>query len=63
MTVDVFIPSAEAGLFGNPFMEFQPGAQLVLPDGRRASVTELLSIEPSGVVVRCEVLDERSTLS
>jgi hypothetical protein len=62
MTVDVFIPAAATGLFGNPLIEFQPGAQLDLPDGRRAKVTAFLRIEPSGVVVRCDALDTRLTL-
>jgi hypothetical protein len=59
MTVDVFIPAATTGLYGNPLIVFQPGAQLDLPDGRRAKVTGILRIEPSGVVVRCEMLDRR----
>jgi hypothetical protein len=63
VTVDVFIPAAAIGLFGNPLIEFQPGAQLELADGRRAKVTGLLRIEPSGFVVRCQVLDTRSAPS
>jgi hypothetical protein len=61
MTVDVFIPAAATGLFGNPLIEFQPGAQLDLPGGRRGEVTRILRIEPSGVVVRCEVVERRLT--
>jgi hypothetical protein len=61
MTVDVFIPAATIGLFGNPLIVFQPGAPLDLPDGRRARVTGILRIESSGVVVSCEVLDRRLT--
>ena len=61
MTVDVFIPAATTGLFGNPLVEFHPGAPLDLPDGRRAKVTAILRIEPSGVVVRCEMLDTGMT--
>jgi hypothetical protein len=61
MTVDVFIPAATIGLFGNPLIVFQSGALLDLPDGRRARVTGIQRIEPSGVVVRCAVLDSRLT--
>jgi hypothetical protein len=61
MTVDVFIPAATTGLFGNPLIEFRPGTRLDLSDGRRAMVTGILRIEPSGVVVRCVVFDRRLT--
>jgi hypothetical protein len=49
MMVDAFISAAMTGLFGDPLIEFQPGAQLELPDGLRAKVTSLISIESPAV--------------
>jgi hypothetical protein len=61
--VDVFIPASTTGLFGNPVIALQPGTQLDLPGRRQAKVTELVRVEQSGCVVRCEVLDAWSTQS
>jgi hypothetical protein len=59
MTVEVFIPAALTDLSMSPLAEFHTGALLSLLGGRVATVKDVVSIEPSGLVVRCEVLDRR----
>jgi hypothetical protein len=59
MTVEIFIPAGLTDLSLSPLTQFHTGALLSLLGGRVATVRDVVSIEPSGLVVRCEVLDRR----